>query len=47
VSLILKKMGMLRIPEGAELAGMDLVKVPGHGYSEGIAAPGVNRAPGE
>ncbi|MDG1168468.1 MAG: ammonium transporter, partial [Sulfitobacter sp.] len=47
VSFILKKLGMLRIPEGAEIAGMDLVKVPGHGYPEGIPAPGVNLAPGE
>jgi ammonia channel protein AmtB len=47
VSLILKKMGMLRIPKGAELAGMDIVKVPGNGYPEGIPAPGVNLAPGE
>jgi Amt family ammonium transporter len=47
VSLILKKVGMLRIPRGAEEAGMDLVKVPGQGYPEGIPAPGVNLAPGE
>ncbi|WP_420860423.1 ammonium transporter [Algirhabdus cladophorae] len=36
VSLILKGMGMLRVPEGAELAGMDTVKVPAQGYPEGI-----------
>ena len=47
ISLILKMMGMLRIPEGAETAGMDVVKVPAHGYPEGIPAPGVNLAPGE
>lgn len=34
VSLILKMVGMLRIPEGAERAGMDLVKVPAKGYPE-------------
>jgi ammonium transporter, Amt family len=34
VSLLLKKLGMLRIPEGAEIAGMDLVKVPASGYPE-------------
>jgi len=47
VSWILKKVGMLRVPHGAEIAGMDLVKVPGHGYPEGIPAPAVNLAPGE
>ena len=47
VSYILKMMGMLRIPAGAEIAGMDEVKVPAHGYPEGIPAPGVNLAPGE
>ncbi len=36
VSLVLKGMGMLRVPEGAELAGMDTVKVPAQGYPEGI-----------
>ena len=40
VSYILKMFGMLRIPEGAEIAGMDLVKVPAHGYPEwGNKAP--------
>ena len=34
VSLILKVLGMLRVPEGAELAGMDIVKVPASGYPE-------------
>ena len=47
VSYVLKMMGMLRIPEGAEIAGMDMVKVPAAGYPEGIPAPGVNLAPGE
>ncbi|MCP4820527.1 MAG: ammonium transporter [Shimia sp.] len=36
VSLLLKKMGMLRVPEGAEIAGLDTVKVPAQGYPEGI-----------
>jgi len=36
VSYILKKCGMLRIRKGAELAGMDTVKVPAQGYPEGI-----------
>ncbi|MFT5065590.1 MAG: ammonia channel protein AmtB [Yoonia sp.] len=40
VSLLLKKLGMLRIPHGAEIAGMDIVKVPAAGYPEwGIDAP--------
>ncbi len=38
VSLVLKGMGMLRVPEGAEIAGMDTVKVPAQGYPEGIPA---------
>lgn len=37
-SLILKTFGMLRVPEGAEIAGMDTVKVPAQGYPEGISA---------
>ncbi|MEL7281393.1 MAG: ammonium transporter [Pseudomonadota bacterium] len=36
-SLILKGMGMLRVPEAAELAGLDTVKVPAQAYPEGIA----------
>lgn len=36
VSYILKGMGMLRVPEGAEIVGMDTVKVPAQGYPEGI-----------
>lgn len=38
ISWILKKANMLRIPEAAELAGMDTVKVPIQGYPEGIPA---------
>ena len=38
VSYILKGLGMLRVPEGAEIAGMDTVKVPAQGYPEGIPA---------
>jgi Amt family ammonium transporter len=37
-SFILKMLGMLRVPEGAEIAGMDTVKVPAQGYPEGIPA---------
>ena len=36
VSYLLKMFGMLRIREGAEIAGMDTVKVPAQGYPEGI-----------
>ena len=38
VSFILKKMNMLRVPEHAEIAGMDTIKVPAQGYPEGIVA---------
>ena len=37
-SLILKGMGMLRVPEAAEIAGLDPVKVPAAAYPEGIPA---------
>ena len=40
VSYILKMFGMLRVPVGAEEAGMDTVKVPAQGYPEGIPASG-------
>ncbi len=36
-SYILNMFGMLRVPAGAEEAGMDTVKVPAQGYPEGIA----------
>ena len=35
-SLILKMLGMLRVPEAAEIAGLDPVKVRNRGYPEGI-----------
>ncbi len=38
VSLILKMVGMLRVPEAAEIAGLDTVKVPAQAYPEGIPA---------
>ena len=41
VSWILKKMNMLRVPEHAEIAGMDTIKVPAQGYPEGIPASAV------
>ncbi|EDM71540.1 malate synthase [Roseobacter sp. AzwK-3b] len=37
-ALILKMVGMLRVPEAAEIAGLDTVKVPAQAYPEGIAA---------
>lgn len=37
-ALILKIVGMLRVPEAAEIAGLDTVKVPAQAYPEGIAA---------
>jgi Amt family ammonium transporter len=30
-------LGMLRVPEAAEIAGLDTVKVPAQAYPEGIA----------
>ena len=40
-SFILKMFGMLRVPEAAEIAGLDTVKVPLQAYPEGtpISAP--------
>ncbi|MEO1138882.1 MAG: ammonium transporter [Pseudomonadota bacterium] len=35
-SLVLKMLGMLRVPEAAEIAGLDTVKVPAQAYPEGI-----------
>lgn len=37
-SLILKMVGMLRVPEAVEIAGLDTVKVPAQAYPEGIPA---------
>ncbi|MEQ9259883.1 MAG: ammonium transporter [Roseovarius sp.] len=37
-SIILKMIGMLRVPEAAEIAGLDTVKVPAQAYPEGIMA---------
>ena len=37
-SLLLKMAGMLRVPEAAEVAGLDTVKVPAQAYPEGIPA---------
>ena len=39
-AFILKKLGMLRVPATAEVAGLDTVKVPAQGYPEGIAPSG-------
>ena len=35
-SLVLKMVGMLRVPEAVEIAGLDTVKVPAQAYPEGI-----------
>ena len=35
-SLILKMVGLLRVPEEAEVAGLDLTKVPSQAYPEGM-----------
>ena len=44
VSLILKMVGLLRVGEAAEIAGLDLTKVPARAYPEGIVA---SATPGE
>ncbi|MEO0618605.1 MAG: ammonium transporter [Pseudomonadota bacterium] len=44
VSLILRAMGLLRVGEAAELAGLDPTKVPASAYPEGI---GASAAPAE
>ena len=36
LSLLLRMVGLLRVPESAELAGLDLVKVPAVAYPEGM-----------
>lgn len=36
VSFVLKKLGLLRIPENVEILGMDIVKVPVAAYPEGM-----------
>jgi ammonia channel protein AmtB len=38
VSYILKMLGLLRVSEEAEIAGLDLTKVPAKAYPEGISA---------
>ncbi|MEM6305031.1 MAG: ammonium transporter [Pseudomonadota bacterium] len=38
VSLVLKMLGLLRVSEEAEIAGLDLTKVPAKAYPEGINA---------
>ena len=38
VSLILKMAGLLRVSEEAEIAGLDMTKVPAQAYPEGIGA---------
>jgi Amt family ammonium transporter len=38
VAFLLKAFGMLRVPQEAEIAGLDTVKVPNRAYPEGIPA---------
>ncbi|MEM6663716.1 MAG: ammonium transporter, partial [Pseudomonadota bacterium] len=38
VSLILRVLGLLRVGEAAEIAGLDPTKVPAKAYPEGISA---------
>jgi ammonia channel protein AmtB len=45
LSLIMKSMGVLRVPESAEVAGLDITKVPSKAYPEGMS--GGSTAPAE
>jgi ammonia channel protein AmtB len=45
LSLIMKSMGVLRVPESAEIAGLDATKVPSKAYPEGMS--GGSTAPAE
>jgi ammonia channel protein AmtB len=45
LSLIMKSMGFLRVPESAEIAGLDATKVPSKAYPEGMS--GGSTAPAE
>jgi ammonium transporter, Amt family len=47
VSLVLKKMGMLRVPKEAELLGLDKVKVPVEAYPEILGARPAPATPAE
>ena len=38
ISLVMKKIGVLRVGEAAEIAGLDLTKVPSTAYPDGIVA---------
>jgi len=38
ISLVLKKVGLLRVGEEAEMAGLDMAKIPVSAYPEGIVA---------
>jgi len=39
VSLLLKKVGMLRVPDAAQVLGLDVVKVPAQAFPEGMNSP--------
>lgn len=44
LSLILRIMGLLRVPEHAEIAGLDITKVPANAYPEGLHNSAHNEA---
>jgi hypothetical protein len=44
-SLVLKQVGLLRIPESVEILGMDAAKVPILAYPEGMHSPDTNGSP--
>ncbi|HLQ20316.1 MAG TPA: ammonium transporter, partial [Tabrizicola sp.] len=47
VSLVLAKLGMLRVPNEAELLGLDKVKVPVEAYPEFLGAKSAPATPAE
>lgn len=46
LSLILRVMGQLRVPEHAEIAGLDITKVPSSAYPEGLTVSTANSTHG-
>ena len=39
VSLLLKSVGMLRVPDAVQVLGLDTVKVPAQAFPEGMNSP--------
>jgi ammonia channel protein AmtB len=39
VALLLKSVGMLRVPDASQVLGLDVVKVPAQAFPEGMNSP--------